>query len=126
MASDASGDLIVTGETDGVIEGSNAGGFDYVRKFDGDGNALWTRQFGSSANDIPHGVASDESGTVIVVGDTGGDLEGSSAGLARRVRAGVRTLADAEGTVAVPLAATVRPRRSERERAPFVTARTSE
>jgi hypothetical protein len=45
----------------------------FVRKYDRDGNVLWTRQFGSSGTDQVLAIASDEDG-VTVVGSTDGRL----------------------------------------------------
>ena len=53
----------------------------YVRKYDSSGNPLWTRQFGTSADDEAYEVSADASG-VYVVGYTGGALPGcTSAGM---------------------------------------------
>ncbi len=82
VAVNASGDAYVAGYTRGALTGSpSAGGQDaFVRKLDADGNALWTRQFGTSSSDIARGVAVDASGNVYVAGETFGALEGSNAG----------------------------------------------
>jgi hypothetical protein len=45
----------------------------FVRKYDADGNELWTRQFGSTGTDQVLGIAADETG-VVVVGSTDGRL----------------------------------------------------
>jgi hypothetical protein len=45
----------------------------FVRKYDGDGNEIWTRQFGSTGVDQALAIAADESG-VVVVGSTDGRL----------------------------------------------------
>ncbi|MEX2535530.1 MAG: SBBP repeat-containing protein, partial [Trueperaceae bacterium] len=81
VASDASGNVIVAGFTNGALDGASAGSVDaFVRKLDGGGTPLWTQQFGTSASDSATGVASDVSGNVIVAGNTSGALEGSNAG----------------------------------------------
>lgn len=49
----------------------------FVRKYDGDGNVLWTRQFGSSGTDQALAVFADESG-VTVAGTTDGRLPGET------------------------------------------------
>jgi len=64
--------VYVAGFTDGTLPGQvNAGGEDgFVRKYDFDGNVLWTDQFGSACNEELNGIeVSRES--VFVVGDTG-------------------------------------------------------
>ena len=79
VAVDASGNILVTGETNGSLEGMSAGGYDaFVRKYDPAGNVLWTRQFGTSSDDRAYGVAVDGSGSVLVTGSTDGSLEGVS------------------------------------------------
>lgn len=81
VAIDGLGGIYVTGVTAGKLPGQTKdGGFDsYVRKYDADGNALWTRQLGTSADDIASEVAADASG-VIVIGNTGGALGGTNRG----------------------------------------------
>lgn len=75
---DASG-VYVAGETSGTLQGpSNAGGQDaFVRKYDPDGNALWTRQFGTAGADMSAGISVAASG-VYVAGYTGGPLPGQT------------------------------------------------
>jgi len=81
IANDASGNVYVTGSTEGGLEGSSAGGLDaFVRSYDSNGNHRWTRQFGSSSDDVAFGIANDASGNVYTTGSTEGGLEGSSAG----------------------------------------------
>jgi hypothetical protein len=48
IATDASGNVYITGDSTGAFDGGNAGDFDaFIRSFDGGGNLRWTRQFGS-------------------------------------------------------------------------------
>src|SRR5207249_8142016 len=74
IAADNSG-VYVAGFTAGSFPGAtNAGSNDaFVRKFDTDGNEVWTRQFGTSELDDAVGVAADDSG-VYVSGQTWGTL----------------------------------------------------
>ena len=69
----------MTGYTEGILPGqTNAGGYDaFVRKYDADGNTVWTRQFGSSATDYAYGISVDASG-VYVAGYTAGTLPGQT------------------------------------------------
>lgn len=78
VAGDASG-IYVAGFTSGTLPGqSSAGGHDvFVRKYDVSGNVVWTRQFGSSADETPEGVALDTTG-VYVIGWTFGALPGQT------------------------------------------------
>lgn len=79
VAVDDSG-IYVTGFTLGIWPNqTGAGGTDaYLRKYSLDGNALWTRQFGSSASDQASGIAQDDSG-IYVVGVTRGALPNQTA-----------------------------------------------
>jgi len=44
---------MIPGYTEGSLAGVNAGLYDaFVRKYDGGGNLLWTRQIGTSGNDF--------------------------------------------------------------------------
>ncbi len=72
---------VAGGVTNGAFpDSTNAGRSDaFVRKFDVDGRALWTRQFGTSEEDAAQGVAADSTG-VYVTGYTYGALQGNNAG----------------------------------------------
>ena len=80
VAADSTG-VYVAGITSGALAGSSAGSEDvFVRKYDPNGNELWTRQFGTSSDDEGLGIASDGT-AVYVVGKTQGALAaGSSPG----------------------------------------------
>jgi hypothetical protein len=78
VTTDASG-VYVAGETGGALPGqSSAGWMDaFIRKYDSEGNELWTRQFGSNTYDRAWAITADASG-VYVAGETGGVLSGQS------------------------------------------------
>ena len=80
LAVDASGNVYIAGYTLGALPGQSfSGSMDaFVRKYDGEGNELWTRQFGTSDNDSAYGLAVDASGNVYVAGETRGALPGQS------------------------------------------------
>lgn len=79
VAADSSG-IYVAGYTIGSLAQGNAGDSDaFVRKYDFEGNELWTRQFGSPWWDLVHAVAVDETG-VYVAGYTYGHLFSTSTG----------------------------------------------
>ncbi len=88
VAVDASGSVYVGGYTDGAFEGFfNPGGRDaFVRKYDPEGNVVWTTQFGSGSaaggqpNDKALDIALDSSGNIYVAGSTTGAFEGESSG----------------------------------------------
>jgi hypothetical protein len=71
--------VYVAGFTSGVLPGqTNSGGIDaFVRKYDLDGNEIWTRQFGTSSTDDAWGIAVDVSG-VYVAGTALGALPGQT------------------------------------------------
>lgn len=74
------GRIIVVGVTYGAFEGhAYLGEADiFVRSYDAEGTLLWTRQFGTTAHDVPYGVSTDTEGGVVVVGTTSGALPGQS------------------------------------------------
>ncbi len=83
MAVAGSGDVYVAGYTSGILPGqSSAAGVDtFLRKYDGSGTELWTRQFGSAQDDYGQSVCVDSSGNVYLAGYTSGALPGrTSAG----------------------------------------------
>lgn len=73
------GGIYVAGSTWGALSGqTNQGGSDaFVCKYDTDGNLLWTRQFGTSADDEATAISVAD-GVVYVGGSTGGTLPGCS------------------------------------------------
>jgi hypothetical protein len=75
---DSSG-VYVVGETYEALSGQThlGSGDAYIRKYDVDGNELWTRLFGSSTGDSASEIAVDNSG-VYVVGETWGTLPGQT------------------------------------------------
>jgi hypothetical protein len=73
--------VYVAAITNGTFPGeTNAGSYDvFVRKYDFDGNVLWTDQFGSSGFDLADGIAVHRDG-VFVVGLTNAALPGQVSG----------------------------------------------
>lgn len=78
IAGDGSG-VYVVGNTSGAFAGqSNIGAQDiFVSKIDGNGNVLWTRQFGSVDSDSSNGVVASSRG-VYIVGGTDAVLPGQN------------------------------------------------
>jgi hypothetical protein len=78
LAADGSS-VYVTGWTLGALAGqSSAGRFDtYVRRYDTNGNELWTRQFGTPASDVSFDIAVHSSG-IYVLGKTRGTFPGQT------------------------------------------------
>lgn len=77
---DPGGDLYVVGTTSSALPGQEqAGSFDaFLRRYDGEGREVWTRQFGTAAGDNARRVAIAPDGRVLVVGSTEGALAGAS------------------------------------------------
>jgi len=79
VAVDATG-VYLAGGTEGNLQGTSQGESDgFVRKYDHDGNRLWTRQFGTPEWDAVEGVAVDATG-VYAAGPTHGSLQGANRG----------------------------------------------
>ncbi|MBL8209220.1 MAG: Ig-like domain repeat protein [Bryobacterales bacterium] len=87
VAADATA-VYVGGYTELALEGNNAGwtarppvnaADAFVRKYDGDGNVIWTRQFGTVPGDSVTAIAVDDTG-IYVAGYTEGSLEETNAG----------------------------------------------
>ena len=82
---DANGGVYVAGYTLGRLQGANLGGTDaFVRKYNANGDELWTRQFGTSGNDFINDIKADFTGNVFVVGSTTGGLQGAGVNLGDR------------------------------------------
>ncbi len=77
---DSSGGVYVAGTTRGALPGQTSlGGFDaFVRKYDGAGTEVWTRQIGSAEGDGADSVSVDSSGGVYVAGYISGALPGQA------------------------------------------------
>jgi len=75
-----SGSVYVAGHTTGTFPGEvNLGRQDgFLRKYDPNGNEIWTRQFGSDAQENVWDVAAGFGGAIYVVGDTTGVLPGQT------------------------------------------------
>jgi hypothetical protein len=81
VAVDAEGNVYGGGVTNGNLGGPNAGALDvFVVRYDGDGNRIWVRQIGTSAEETGHSVAVDASGNVYSNGVTAGSLAGPNQG----------------------------------------------
>ncbi len=82
LASDAAGNLVLTGGTystnfpvtNGVMQTSSAGDFDgFVARFSPQGQRLWASYLGGWSMDYGHGVAVDREGAIYVGGYTEGN-----------------------------------------------------
>jgi hypothetical protein len=81
VATDADGNVYVTGHTVPTVEGGVVGDSDaFLLAYDGDGNLRWRHHFGTDEHDVGESVAADERGHVYVAGRTFGSLGGPNAG----------------------------------------------
>lgn len=80
VQADRAGNVYVAGYVTGALPGqTDQGGRDgFVRGYDPDGTELWTRQFGTSADDLVLALAIDRAGNVYLVGNAGAALPGQS------------------------------------------------
>jgi len=78
VAVDRNGNVFVTGNSAGNLNGeTNNGGDDcFLIKYDTNGNYKWTRLIGSSSSDGYSSVATDQNGNIYVTGKTRGILNG--------------------------------------------------
>jgi hypothetical protein len=82
IAIDTSGNIYITGSTRGSLPGWTSSGEKdiFLAKFDSSGNKIFTKQFGTSQDDIAYGIAIDTSGNIYITGSSGGNLGTTSAG----------------------------------------------
>ena len=81
VAVDGAGDAYITGKTLGNLAGPSAGASDVILvKYDASGTLLWTRQTGTTSDEIGLAVAVDGGGNAFITGWTSGSLGGPNAG----------------------------------------------
>lgn len=80
VAVDSSGNIYVSGFSTGMLDGNtHIGGHDAVLiKFDSTGVKQWTRQIGSTEDEIAFGVAVDSNGGIYISGHTFGEFDGNT------------------------------------------------
>ena len=78
LAIDSNGNIYITGETLGSMDGQKyEGGSDIILiKYDNDGNRQWTKQIGTTNNDVAKSINIDSCGYVYIIGETIGFLDG--------------------------------------------------
>jgi hypothetical protein len=80
-APDGSGGFYLSGHTIGSLAAPNIGAWDaFLARYDGAGNQLWIRQFGTNRQDFSASAAQDGSGGTYVSGHTEGSVAGPNAG----------------------------------------------
>lgn len=81
VAVDGTGNVYITGTTQGSLGGANAGSYDFfLAKYNTSGALLWTRQLGTALYDGGTSVAVDSAGHAYIAGRTQGNLGGQNAG----------------------------------------------
>ncbi|HVS18504.1 MAG TPA: hypothetical protein VMT18_07885 [Planctomycetota bacterium] len=81
VALDGAGGAVFAGATDGDLgPGSNGGRDAFVARYDGQGQLLWLRQYGTAGLEEARGICSDGAGGHFVAGWTLGGFGGSTAG----------------------------------------------
>lgn len=81
LATDSSGNILLTGSTDTAIDSNTQTGATdvFVAKYNPTGTRLWSKQLGaSSANVQGSGAATDSSGNIFVIGSTSRGLDGNT------------------------------------------------
>mgnify|MGYP002620031772 CR=1 FL=1 len=78
VVSDGAGGAFVVGDVRDALPGqvSSAQLSAYVRRYDADGEVLWTRQFGSDRLSYANAASVDEHGSVFVAGQADGSITG--------------------------------------------------
>ncbi|MEZ6072272.1 MAG: SBBP repeat-containing protein [Pirellulales bacterium] len=81
ISTDGLGNIYVAGQTEGSLDGPNAGDFDaFLRKYNADGVLQWGRQFGTDETENQLRVSADDLGNVFITGVTKADLNGPHVG----------------------------------------------
>jgi len=80
VTTDSSGNIYVTGYTNGGLDGNTNSGYGdiFLVKYNSSGTKQWTKQLGTSSSDSGNGVTTDSSGNIYVTGSTGGGLDGNT------------------------------------------------
>ncbi len=80
LAIDSTGHILVAGNTNGDLNGTNAGSYDFVLlSYTDSGSLNWTYQYGSDEYDTAHGIAYDTTNDrLFVTGKTYGELHSTS------------------------------------------------
>jgi Immunoglobulin I-set domain/Beta-propeller repeat len=78
VAADKAGNAYVVGDTAGALDGqTNLGGLDvFLTKYSASGVKVWTREWGSTADDNNAQVVVDNAGNIYVTGSTRGATDG--------------------------------------------------
>jgi hypothetical protein len=81
LCSDGAGGVFIVGDTLGSLAAPHLGAYDgFLAHYDGDGNQLWIRQFGTPQLEYTTAAYPDGAGGVYIAGDTAGTLGLASSG----------------------------------------------
>ncbi len=81
VGADATGNVYISGYTQGNLGGANSGSSDiFLAKYDSSGTLQWVKQTGTTGRDEIYGMDLDSSGNVYIAGFTAGSLAGANAG----------------------------------------------
>ena len=82
VTTDSRGNVYMLGESEGDFDRHTNRGRDdaFMVKFDSNGNKLWSKLMGTAESDYAHGVSTDSSGNVYMVGQSNGDFDGHTNG----------------------------------------------
>jgi len=77
---DNSGNIYVTGVTSGGLDGNTSAGLtdSFLVKYNSSGVKQWTKQLGTSSNDIAYDLVLDSSNNIYIGGYTEGNLDGNT------------------------------------------------
>ena len=76
---DTSNNIYVAAQTQGALDGSNAGNKDiFLSKFYDNGTRIWIKQIGSSAADVVFGASADSNNNIFLGGYTSGGIDSNS------------------------------------------------
>ena len=80
VTTDSSGNIYVTGYTNGGLDGNTNSGYGdiFLVKYNSSGTKQWTKQLGTSSGDYGNDVTTDSSGNIYVTGSTWGGLDGNT------------------------------------------------
>ncbi|MEA5579222.1 SBBP repeat-containing protein, partial [Anabaena sp. UHCC 0451] len=81
ISSDSTGNVFITGYTDGTFSGNTSLGFydGFVAKYSTTGTLAWVKQFGTSSEDYSIASKTDSAGNTYVTGWTNGQFTGNTA-----------------------------------------------
>mgnify|MGYP001307160468 CR=1 FL=1 len=80
VTTDSSGNIYVTGYTNGRLDGNTNSGVNdiFLVQYNSSGIKQWTKQLGTSSDDLGIGVTTDSSDNIYLTGYTKGGLDGNT------------------------------------------------